>query len=188
MRRWAVTVLAGALLLAGCGSDEPKNAEPPIDGPFAECAALSSDNASPELPDVTLPCFHGGQSVRFSQLKGAVVVNLWASWCQPCIRELPAFTQLAGKKDAPRVIGVVTTDKRNSSAALAEELHVTFPTLFDDRGRLATALVEAERIKSSALPATVFVKDGRIAYVYQGSALDEAKLTELVDRYLGVKV
>ncbi|MEV0267555.1 TlpA disulfide reductase family protein [Hamadaea sp. NPDC050747] len=188
MRRWAVTVLAGALLLTGCGSDDPKDAAPPVDGPFAECATLSADTVSAGLPDVTLPCFRGGQSVRFSQLKGGVVVNLWASWCIPCTRELPAFTSLAGKKNAPTVIGVVTTDKRDSSAALAEELHVTFPTLFDERGRLLTTLVQQEHLKSNGLPATLFVKDGQIAYAYQGAALDEAKLTELVDRYLGVKV
>jgi cytochrome c biogenesis protein CcmG, thiol:disulfide interchange protein DsbE len=186
VRRWAVTLLAGALMLAGCGSREP-DTEPQIDGPFAECTALSSDSASGELPDLTLPCFHGGQSVRFSQLKGAAVVNLWASWCQPCIQELPAFAKLAAKPDAPTVVGVVTSDKRESSAALADELHITFPTLFDERGRLINTLVQQQRIKSNALPATVLIKDGRIAYVYQGPALDEAKLIALVDRYLGVK-
>jgi len=187
VRRWAAAVLAGALLVTGCSSPEPA-AEPSIDGPFAECAALSADGTSADLPDLTLPCFHGGQSVRFSQLKGSAVVNLWASWCQPCIQELPAFAQLAAKTGAPAVVGVVTSDKRESSAALAEELHITFPTLFDEKGRLVTALVQAKQVKSNALPATVFVKDGQIAYVYQGPALDEAKLTGLVDRYLGVKV
>ena len=189
MRRWAALALLGAVLLAGCDSPTA-DTDAQVDGPFAECGAVMTQTAAPagDLPDLTLPCFHGGMSVRLSQLKGPAVVNLWASWCQPCVQELPAFGKLAAKADSGvTVLGVVTGDKRASAASLAEELGITFPMLFDERSRLSAALVKEQRA-SAALPATLLVADGRIVFLYQGPALDEATLDQLIDRHLGVKL
>jgi thiol-disulfide isomerase/thioredoxin len=176
------------VLLAGCESTPPSDSTQ-VDGPFADCAGVSAASAAPgDVPDLTLPCFHGGMSVRLTELDGPAVVNLWASWCEPCVKELPAFGKLAAKADGRvTVLGVVTRDTRESAASLADELGITFPTLFDERARLATALVEQKRA-TSALPVTVFIADGRVVYAYQGPALDEATLDQLVAEHLGVKV
>ncbi len=46
-------------------------------------------------PDFTLPRIGGGGDLNFSALKGKVVIiNFWATWCGPCVTELPAFEQI----------------------------------------------------------------------------------------------
>jgi thiol-disulfide isomerase/thioredoxin len=175
-------VLAVALL-AGCGGSPPpsKKAAPP---PFADCAALTAPNVDNRLPDLTLPCFTGGQTVDIGQIKGPALVNLWASWCPPCREELPAFQRLADRLDGRvRVVGVVTQDTRNGARWLATDLGITFPALVDEDADLLSG------VGRSALPVTLFVDSaGRIAYTYNSQPLDDAALARLVDKYLGVVV
>jgi cytochrome c biogenesis protein CcmG/thiol:disulfide interchange protein DsbE len=184
--RRAYAALFALLVLAGCTAPGQEAITEPADDPFAGCAAIVSDQATSGLPDLTLPCFHGGMSVRLSQLTGPLVVNLWASWCPPCRQELPAFQKLAQRTSGKlTVLGVVTQDERDSAVSTAEDLGLTFPAVVDDDAKLGAALVKL-RAATSALPVTLFVKDGRLVYAYQGKALDQASLDKLVDRYLGV--
>lgn len=179
-------LIAGALVLAGCGAPRPKATAEVRDDPFADCAAIVSETATSGLPDITLPCFHGGRSVRLSQLSGPVVVNLWASWCPPCREELPAFQALSQRADGRvTVLGVVTHDDRDSAISVAEDLGLTFPAVIDDDSTLSKELVRL-RIATSALPVTLFVTGGKIVSAYQGRALTPASLDSLVDEHLGV--
>lgn len=183
MRSASLAAVLAAALLAGCGGSPPpseKSAPPP----FADCAALTSSDVDNRLPDLRLPCFTGGQAVDIGQIRGPVLVNLWASWCAPCRDELPAFQRLADRLTGRvRVVGVVTKDTRNGARWLGTDLGVTFPALFDQNGDLLA------RVGRSALPVTLFVDGaGRIAYTYNSEPLDDAALARLTDRYLGVVV
>lgn len=186
--RWRA--LAGlvvlAVALAGCSAPAKEAAAGPPADPFAECSPLVSDTASSGLPDLTLPCFHGGRPVRLSQLNGPLVVNLWASWCPPCREELPTFQALSEReKGKLTVLGVVSHDERDSAVSLARDLGLTFPALIDDDAKLGAELVRLKKA-SSALPVTLFVTGGKIVHTYQGPALTAAALDGLVDKYLGV--
>lgn len=150
---------------AGPGNREPAPAE-----------------ASTPLPDLRLPCFTGGAPVELAAVRGPAVINLWASWCPPCRKELPAFQRLAGRAGGQlQVVGVDTRDDRDAARSLAVDFGLTFPTLFDPdeqlRGRLAR----------NALPITLFVDSaGRIRHVDNTGALDDGSLSALVERHLGV--
>jgi cytochrome c biogenesis protein CcmG, thiol:disulfide interchange protein DsbE len=179
-------LLALLVVLAGCSAPGKEVITGPAEDPFADCAGIVSDKATSGLPDLTLPCFHGGMPVRLSQLTGPAVVNLWASWCAPCRQELPAFQRLAGRTSGRlTVLGVVTQDERDRAISVADDLGLTFPAVVDDEAKLGAELVKL-RAATSALPVTLFVKDGRLVYAYQGKALDQTTLDQLVDRYLGV--
>jgi cytochrome c biogenesis protein CcmG/thiol:disulfide interchange protein DsbE len=178
----ALVVVAG---LAGCTADaQPRSGAVQTPSPFADCAALASAlSAAPGLPDLTLPCFTGGQPVRLAGVRGPAVINLWASWCSPCRTELPAMQRLADRAgDRLRVVGVDTGDGRDAAAAFGVDTGVTLPTLYDRDKTLMNAL------RRTALPITVFLDAAGRTYVYNQAALDDAGLARLVREHTGVTV
>ena len=86
----AIAVLAGALVyfnVPGTGNASS-----------ADAAAPEEDEGIPfgyevgqRVPDFTLPTVYAGEW-KLSEMRGkAVVLNLWATWCTPCVNELPYF-------------------------------------------------------------------------------------------------
>jgi thiol-disulfide isomerase/thioredoxin len=197
------------LLAVACGApDRTPAAQVAAPPPFADCAALTAPPPPPPppptagassgtvtagpapagsgqaLPDLRLPCFTGGAEVSLGTLRGPAVVNLWASWCQPCRQELPAFQRLAQRAGGRvHVVGVDTADRRDAAQSLAADLGLTFPALLDPDAKLRLAL------QRNALPLTLFVDGhGRVRYVDASGALDDTTLAGLVKRHLGVAV
>ncbi|WP_405101341.1 TlpA family protein disulfide reductase [Micromonospora sp. NBC_01412] len=136
------------------------------------------------LPELTLPCFTGGDQVALRDVRGPAVINLWASWCGPCRKELPAFQRLS-ERSAGRlqVVGVNARDSRDAAQSIGEDFGIRFPVLFDQGDSLSRGL------NRNAIPLTVFVDaDGRVRHVDVSGALDDARLAELVRRHLGLEV
>jgi thiol-disulfide isomerase/thioredoxin len=194
VRRALGWLLAATLVLAGAACEY--TAPDTVAAPFADCAGLTapprsaappSAAASPSaiaaaLPAIEVECFTGSDAVSFDGLRGPAVVNLWASWCPPCVKELPALQRFAdANAGRVHVVGVVTEDDPEAAASLADELGVRFPTLFDEYGEVRRT------IAGPGLPVTLFVdRGGRLMYVYQDKALDEDVLADLAARHLGV--
>jgi thiol-disulfide isomerase/thioredoxin len=204
MSRWrgrvAALVLA-LLVLGGCSSASGQSARRagtagstpgPSGAPCVVPAAPSGAGpASPlaaggePLPDITLPCFAGGQPVRLAHLGVPAVINLWASWCAPCRTELPQVQRYAERAAGRvQVIGVITSDpNRGGAQSLIDDLGLRFPMLYDEPATLRA------QVGVQALPVTLLVDArGRLAYRYNARPLDEAALAALVERYLGVRV
>jgi thiol-disulfide isomerase/thioredoxin len=138
-----------------------------------------------EVPALTLSCLGDGAAVDLRMLRGEpAVLNLWASWCQPCQTELPAFQRLyATAGSTLRVLGVVTRDNADPAKRLAAALGLRFPSVLDSDSRLQKALGRP------VVPMTVLLRpDGRIATVYSGRPLDWTALAALVRDQLGVAV
>lgn len=168
-----------AFLAAACSPAQPAAAPPaPETVHFEACGGLAPGGS--QLPDVALPCFTGGDTVRLRQLRGPLVVNLWASWCGPCREELPAFQRLAASGQLP-VTTVATNDQRGASLSLAQDLGVRVPTFFDPGGEFLRALGEG------ALPVTVFVDGQGNTTSYSGPALTDETLAGLVRERIGPK-
>lgn len=201
---WALVVTA-LLGLAACASDprqpppsaEPSDVDGPVVSPFEPCpqppasapsSGSSSDPAAgPDadvLTGITLACFDQRTDVALAQLGRPAVVNLWASWCEPCRRELPELQRLAENAgDDLVVLGVVTEDSRERAAALAQDLAVTFPAVFDPSAEVRRAA------GALGLPLTLFVgPDGGVRHVHRTGALDLPTATELVRTHLGVEL
>lgn len=197
-RRWLAAGVAAAVVVAllvavavSRGGDRAA-AEEQVVSPLAGCEELTAPPADaprtgpastgPALPALTLPCFTGGEPFVLTDLRGPAVVNLWGSWCPPCREELPVLQRLADRTSGElHVVGVVTRDTRSAAAALADDLDLRFPALYD---RDETLLTELGRI---GLPVTLFVdRDGRIKSVYQGAPFDDERLAGLVEQHLQV--
>jgi thiol-disulfide isomerase/thioredoxin len=199
----ATALLVTVPLAAGCGREAApgRPASPAAAAPFAGCAALSmpppqgrpgdaSSSIAPggapaaprPLPAVRLPCYTGGAEFELTALRGPAVVNLWASWCEPCRTELPVLQRYADRVGGQAyVVGVVTEDTRAASTGLADDLGLRFPALYDESGQLR------RNLNLVGLPITLFVDGaGQIRKLYHAEALDAATLDLLAEQYLGV--
>ncbi len=81
-----------------------------------------------------------GTPVSLEQYKGKVVVlNFWASWCVPCKEENPALTDMWERYRGTDVVllGIVFQDSRDAARAYTARLGNSWPSAFDDSGRVA---------------------------------------------------
>lgn len=77
-----------------------------------------------------------GQTVRLSDFEGKIViVNYWATWCPPCLAEVPGLVSIYEKyKDkGVVVIGITLDESRESVLRFVEDYSVTYPILFSTR-------------------------------------------------------
>jgi cytochrome c biogenesis protein CcmG, thiol:disulfide interchange protein DsbE len=164
---------AAALVLAGQLVGPP----PSTAGVVVEGAAVVGRPA----PRVELPGLRGGR-VRLAELRGrSVVLNFWASWCPPCLAEMPEF-QRVHRRLGERVafLGVNQRDQAQAAEELARSMGVTYPLAVDTAGRSFDAF------GGLGMPTTVLIRaDGTVAEVFAGQ-LDETLLGERLRRVLGV--
>jgi len=123
-------------------------------------AALLSAAPSLELADA------GGTVHRLADYRGKVVLlNFWASWCEPCLEELPAIERLRSSL-ADRgfvVLAVEMGGSARTARAMAHKLGLTFPVL-PDRD---SSVTKAWGVR--LLPASFLVgRDGRVAFSHSG--------------------
>jgi cytochrome c biogenesis protein CcmG, thiol:disulfide interchange protein DsbE len=96
----------------------------------------------PPAPDATrsLPVLGAGGHSSLAALRGRVVVlNFWASWCEPCQLEAPLLerAQTSLEKHGGTVLGVTYQDASPDSEGFVHRYHVTYPVLRDTTGEFA---------------------------------------------------
>jgi len=134
-------------------------------------------------PDFSLTSFDG-QTITLSQLRGQVVViNFWASWCQPCRQEAPYLerTWRKYKDKGVTFIGVNWVDTQKEAIAYLAEFKITYFNGVD----VGTRIAQAYRIQG--IPETFFVdKTGRLRGVHIGP-LAAPQLDNKIDELLNEK-
>ena len=145
MNRFFVLLLGSALTLSAAGcSDEPE---------------LMEEASGKSAPDFVLPDLDG-QLWQLSQARGQVLlINFWATWCEPCRREMPALARLheAMADENFQVIGIHVGPSTEIKGFLVET-PVGFPILIDAELALADWNVPM-------LPATFLIDaEGRARY------------------------
>jgi thiol-disulfide isomerase/thioredoxin len=137
---------------------------------------------NPEAAALALPRLGGGR-IDLAGLRGqAVLVNFWASWCPPCVREMPSMQRLQEKLAGRpfRVLAVNMGETEAEIAAFLRRMKVDFPVLLDRSGEAL------KRWKVFVFP-TSFVLDpaGQIRYgVFGEIEWDSAEVVRLIEELM----
>lgn len=157
--RWvviAVATLLVGLLTYGVAS---QGTDTTID------SALSEGKRVP-APDSPLPRLGAAGDGTVDDYRGKVVlVNFWASWCPPCLAELPLLerTQKALAAKNATVLGINTRDNTEDALGFVDRFDLTFPSLRDGSGDIAEEWGVVQYPESFLLD-----KRGRVAALLRG--------------------
>jgi peroxiredoxin len=119
-----------------------------------------------------------GRKYRLSELKGKVVlVSTWATWCGPCVAEMPLFVKAYEKyKDRGFEILAISDDEpavRDYVLRFAKEHHLNFPVLYDEE-------VVAKLYDLQGYPGNIFIdRQGNVRYSLVGG-FDDARRLEII--------
>ena len=126
-------------------------------------------------PEFSLPAI-SGESVRLADLRGhPVVLNFWASWCPPCLTELPALVS-AWNAERPAGLQVLAINGDDERVAVIREfttrMVLPFPVLLDARARVNN------RYRVTGLPTTVFIDSAGIVRALNPGPIDADALAK----------
>jgi thiol-disulfide isomerase/thioredoxin len=176
--RWsiaAVILMIAAVVAIWPRSDPATEPGPgPAAAPASSAPDLTAARAEAGLPEcatggrgpaglrgIAAECLADGESVDIaSALQGPVLVNLWATWCEPCKDELPVLAEYARQPGAVGVVTLAVESRPADALELLTRLGVRLPALLDERGRAKREL------RAAVLPASYLVAaDGTVTLI-----------------------
>lgn len=139
------------------------------DAPATNAADASGPAALPAvetLPDFSLANLDGEQQSIQSWPGKPLLINFWATWCAPCLREIPMLKELQTARSDLQVVGIAI-DKFDPVVEFARNMEFNYPILVGQSEAWAAA--GALGVNIYALPFTIFTGgDGSILGVHTG--------------------
>jgi cytochrome c biogenesis protein CcmG/thiol:disulfide interchange protein DsbE len=137
-----------------------------------------------EAPGFRLPSLAGGEVSLASQRGKVVVLNFWATWCPPCVAEMPSLERLH-RALGPEGLAVVTVSADDDVAELrgfVKQHGLTLPVLMDPGGRVA-----GDEYHTTGYPETFLLdRQGRIVrHVVGPDEWDSPEMLAELRRLLG---
>lgn len=175
--RWSIAavILMIAAVVAIWPRSEPApepSADPTAGSPPS--ADLTAARAAAGLPDcatggqgpaglrgIAAECLADGSFVDLATaIEGPVLVNVWATWCEPCKTELPLLAEYARQPGALRVVTLGVQSRPADALELLTKLDVKLPALLDEPGRTK------QELRAIGLPASYLVAaDGTVSLI-----------------------
>ncbi|MHB1213409.1 MAG: TlpA family protein disulfide reductase [Thiobacillus sp.] len=164
MKRWLIACAMGLLLNGGL-----------------QAAGFAAHAATP-APALKAQDLTGAPRTLADYRGKVVLLNFWASWCPPCLREMPSMERLRLKM-ARRPLAIVALDSAETPAdvnAFLSRMKLGFPILLDPDGD------NTRRWKVFALPTTFLLDaEGRVRYVLTGpTEWDEGEALAVIESLL----
>jgi thiol-disulfide isomerase/thioredoxin len=169
-----LTCAFALVVTGGCASSEAgrEDTETP-----AKKQSRTSGKVGGPMPSVVVKRFEGGGKIDLGALQGKVVlVDIWASWCAPCMEEMPLLDEMAGrlKQKGVQIIAVsVDEDKDSAQTFLSSRPSWSLTVAHDPKGRLPEALRPGKMPSSYVVDA-----EGIIRYVNEGFERGDLKVLE----------
>ncbi len=172
LRSAVVAALVAALAACG-GDDAPSRA---VEGEIEPSVDVE---AGDRLPDVALVSLDGTTTTSLADIEGPAVVNLWATWCAPCRREIPDFEEVhLARGDEVRFVGVNIGEDAGDAASFLADVGATYEQWLDPEGYAVTEL------RTSTMPVTlVLAADGTVSTRHLGP-MDVDDLDAAIDTAL----
>jgi thiol-disulfide isomerase/thioredoxin len=136
------------------------------EGAGGDGAAATAAPAVATLPDFSLANLAGEQQSIQSWPGKPLLINFWATWCGPCLREIPMLKELQAARPDLQVVGIAI-DKPDLVGRFAGDIAFNYPILIGQNEAWAAA--SALGVNIFALPFTIFTgADGSILGVHTG--------------------
>jgi thiol-disulfide isomerase/thioredoxin len=178
-----VALLTFVLLwLPGCATAAPQAVPDGLPANVALASRLLDAGSGIPQPGEPAPDFsyttQDGTTHTLAELRGRIVLlNFWATWCVPCIEEMPALQRLAetyGERVA--VVGVNKLETLEAITPFAQRIGVGFVLVPNPAGDIS------DRYAAKNIPLTYFIKpDGTIGFVQLG-VMSYEQAQEQIDR------
>lgn len=115
------------LVLAAC-SDKPADAPASATAPAAPAAQSTPADASKQMPSLRIETFQGAMFDLADYRDKWVVVNFWATWCAPCLKEIPDFNAFAKANADVQFIGLAYEEiERADMEAFLKQHPIDYP-------------------------------------------------------------
>lgn len=176
-----ILAMALGLAVTGCGNTASEQAQQETQQESQqETEQESSQETYKELaagdtaPDFTAQLADGSNITLSEQTDKVVLLNFWATWCGPCVGEMPAFENLAEEyKDEVVVLAVNCLEDEETVNQFIEENGYTFSIAYDVDGSIN------EKYPTSGIPYTLVIgKDGVVKKIYLGAQDAETQYNE----------
>lgn len=153
--RIVILCLLAALLLCACGSQTEEKSQS-VSGPVQE---------GDTYRDFTVPLADGGSFTLSEQEGKVVLLNFWATWCGPCVGELPAFPRLIERYgDKLSLIAVNSGESEVEVRQFLKANGYTFPVGLDPKGTVSNLY------PTDGIPYTLVIgPDGKVAHIQLGA-------------------
>jgi cytochrome c biogenesis protein CcmG/thiol:disulfide interchange protein DsbE len=171
------------VLLSGCstGGKTPTLAL----GDIPSCDQIDTSKVTKKI--LQMNCLDGSSTINFHSIKGPLIINVWASWCEGCKEEMPYFIDLYAnpvfKKGGIKLLGIDVDEKNaDSGPNFIKSYGMSWPHLEDVDGR-------SKLVFGPGIPVTYFLDNtGEIIHKHIGAFLSKAQLYEAVKKYFEVKL
>jgi peroxiredoxin len=158
-KRWLLSWVAGGLLSMGAWAQSP---------------------AVPALQNLQ------AQPASLAQYKGRVVlVNYWATWCGPCLHEMPDLNELYQRIDKQRAVVIgIAADEAGEVKSFAAKLAIKYPLMVGDPDQIFAWTARLGNT-NEALPFSVLLdQEGKIQWIKSGGRVDAKEVAGLIDKLI----
>jgi cytochrome c biogenesis protein CcmG, thiol:disulfide interchange protein DsbE len=181
-RRRSLALVAVVAAMAACAPPPAQEGQPAASTPPTG-SAKATTQAAPNAVRAEFVGFAGGPGFVLPDDLGGrpLVLNVWASWCIPCRKEMPAFQSVyVQARGRVGFLGVDYLDEEGAARRLAADTGVTYRLAADPKG------TQVSKLGVTALPTTLFFSADGVLRGRRFGELNADRLREAIRTYLGL--